>query len=759
VTPTLLDRYDARSTCPRKKDALTTHTRRISRLVLLPIGLILVCLSLGKDRPPFIFAQGETHNIIRVATTGTDAPECGSGTSPCQTIQYAVNLTESGDVILVAEGTYTYSGSTPHSSCSASSTHPPVVCVQNKHLTLLGGYRTGGWSTADPVANPTFIDGGNWYRGVTVVGSSTLEAQASLRMEGFTIQHAMAQGATGGADYQTSGYGGGIFAYRAPVVLRELIFSSNRAIGGSTAQAYGGAGVGGGLAIDSAPDGTTCTLENLTFDGNEARGGSGQDRGGTALGGGMFTYDAVVSASHITLANNTAAAGSSSGSGWANGLTADALGGGAAIHTLSNATLQYVTATGNQALGGNAGTQGADDRAGAAHGGALYAERATLTVLDSDLRHNMVRSGDATNSYVGGGGGIMAGETNLTVERTLIISNTAKGGNGTTTGANGSAGGGGMYLARFTSDATALVLNSVIADNYVEQGTVGSISGGGGGGLWLQGVQIDLIHTTIAHNRLGRRLYGQAGIFVDFGARTPTVANISYSIISDHTSPASNAAALHAWEGNTVNLYRGILANNYKDTNADGYPPPGPGGTFSGVGTMLSPASAGFASPGSPHYNYHILASSAAEDEATGSTTTLDMDRNSRPYNGASDIGADEYAPFALHVSPRDGSLLLDWREGATVWAGVVDHYEVLVTCEQGASPPDQGGCGSPIHAGELTRFVLTGLTNFKPYTVTINVRDPSHSLIASSTTMTASPTNIFVYLPGISRDLASPFS
>src|ERR1700690_2741697 len=43
---------------------------------------------------------------VSVATTGTDAPACGSPASPCKTISYALGLAASGATVHVAAGTY-----------------------------------------------------------------------------------------------------------------------------------------------------------------------------------------------------------------------------------------------------------------------------------------------------------------------------------------------------------------------------------------------------------------------------------------------------------------------------------------------------------------------------------------------------------------------------------------------------------------------------------------------------------------------------
>jgi hypothetical protein len=48
--------------------------------------------------------------------------------------------------------------------------------------------------------------------------------------------------------------------------------------------------------------------------------------------------------------------------------------------------------------------------------------------------------------------------------------------------------------------------------------------------------------------------------------------------------------------------------------------------------------------------------------------------------------------------------------------------------------------------------FTLTGLTNFMDYTIEIEAKGSTDSVIAKSTTVTVSPTAIFVYLPVVAR-------
>jgi hypothetical protein len=96
--------------------------------------------------------------------------------------------------------------------------------------------------------------------------------------------------------------------------------------------------------------------------------------------------------------------------------------------------------------------------------------------------------------------------------------------------------------------------------------------------------------------------------------------------------------------------------------------------------------------------------------------------------------------------------LQLSWVAGVSVLAGGVSSYEVVVTCSAGANPPDQGSCGQPINAGTATTFTLTGLSNFKQYTLTVYARNTQGTVIANSTTIATFPTDLLLYLPLIIR-------
>ncbi len=151
-------------------------------------------------------------------------------------------------------------------------------------------------------------------------------------------------------------------------------------------------------------------------------------------------------------------------------------------------------------------------------------------------------------------------------------------------------------------------------------------------------------HTTFANNRLGDDfVVGHAIQLMSHDGSingTPGVANIEYSIFSDHVG-GDNAATIVVFPGSTLNMKNGLFANNTKETNQDGIPLPT--GTFNGLNTIQRVAAIEYISPGYPNHNYHIQETSAAVDLAVGSSILYDIDGHSRPYGSGPDFGADEF--------------------------------------------------------------------------------------------------------------------
>jgi hypothetical protein len=96
------------------------------------IVLSIALLILASVHGPSVAAQGTTYYV---ATTGTDAPGCGTSGSPCRTIQYAADLVGPGDTVLVNPGTYA-GGITVETSGTASE---PITFQANGTGVVING--------------------------------------------------------------------------------------------------------------------------------------------------------------------------------------------------------------------------------------------------------------------------------------------------------------------------------------------------------------------------------------------------------------------------------------------------------------------------------------------------------------------------------------------------------------------------------------------------------------------------------------------
>ena len=606
-------------------------------------------------------------HYIRVATTGSNSSACGGDASPCRTIQYAVNKASSGDIITVAMGTYTYDPTKNNCTWAITSA---VVCFVDKNLTILGGYTISDWSTADPQNHVTIIDGQNTVRGVI---AEKYNSTASLDMEGFTIQNGLSQGANTTDDYNARGFGGGMWSQKASLILRDMIFKNNRAIGADRNNKFGGYGAGGGLAVEADLNSNLpIVMENVVFQNNQALGGIGTDRGGIATGGGVFISGAFLTASDLVVDNNLSHAGSSTGIGkdTITNLWADSLGGGIALAIGSGANLSRITLTNNRTIGGNAGTA-VSSQAGSGLGGAIYIEQASVNMYDSVIRGNTAQGGTANIGGLAFGGGMNINYATMTVDRTQIVDNLALSGASSNNGNAGQVGGGGIYLAAYESPGSGhlTLTNTVIADNGVQVGTPGNTNLSSGAGMTIWAVTADIVHCTFNSNQFITA--GKAGQAISVeGSGGPTgvagVANISYTIISNHVNSVwpGDTSALTVYGTSSATLDYVMFFGNSNNTNINNKPVSH--GTINQSNILTPPNPIGYISPGDPNYDYHIISSSPAVDQAVGSTTPIDIDGQVRPYGPVSDIGADEYVVPNLSATPNSFSETMDDSSQAT---------------------------------------------------------------------------------------------
>ena len=690
----------------------------LQKTVLLIVGLFIFTITITILQTS-ISKAAPTANTIRVATTGSDISGCGTSATPCRTINHAINQAESGDTILVAAGTYTTPG-----SCVIGSA---IMCVFAKAITIFGGYTTSNWSVPDPTTNLTIIDGQNSNRPILLDGR-THPGTPKIHVEGFTVQNGFVQGGTSGSDLQKAAFGGGLLAETAEFTIRNMVFKNNVAQGGDSSDPVGGFGSGGGIAIKRAANRTL--LENITFEGNKAYGGNGGQRGGYGIGGGLFTFDSIIDGNNLSFDNNISVGGDTSGSGVYNGENSDAQGAGIAIQISSDVVFKNITSTNNRSTGGNA----ANGEAGGAFGAGIFAEQAKVFISDLVVENNVATGGNGKNDTLSAslafGGGVAFSHSNTIIEQASIINNTAQGGNGNVYA--GSAGGGGVYIERFSGSFNTSLTNVIVADNDINMGSGNPQAGGGGGGMFINSSPATLTHVTFARNELGSANMLGNGITLISGAQ----ATISHSIIADHTTPGG-ANAVHAQPGNSVTFNNNLLSGNSSDT--------GGGGSFNGTGSNFT-GSPDFVSSGSPNYDYHIKSGSDAIDQAVGSSTSVDIDNQSRTDFTPADVGADEFAPIVLTAVSNDAELQLNWEADTNLLAGF-HHYQILVTPSGGANAPNEG---TSINANTQTSYTLTGLTNYENYTIVVEGQTNANAKIGQSNTITIFPTDIHLYLPTI---------
>jgi hypothetical protein len=118
---------------------------------------------------------------IRYVDTGGDDSnnDCLDISSPCATIQHAIDVANAGDEVRVAAGTY---DQVQIKSNAQGVTFTQIAYI-DKGLVLQGGFTTSDWNAADPQNNVTTLDPQGHGRGVTILDTYN----NPVTIDGFTI--------------------------------------------------------------------------------------------------------------------------------------------------------------------------------------------------------------------------------------------------------------------------------------------------------------------------------------------------------------------------------------------------------------------------------------------------------------------------------------------------------------------------------------------------------------------------------------------
>lgn len=513
---------------------------------------------------------------------------CSAGPPACDftTIQAAVDISSSGDLIKVAGGTYT----DLHARSAPSGYIGPAVITQvvyiTQAVTIRGGYTTtnGFADPPNPATNRTTLNAHGQGRVLLVAGDIT------PTIDGLHITEGSAAGLEGVRWYDAGGaifcltatatisgnqifsntaeWGGGIFLYRSSATL-----TGNSIISNTTSAASGG-----GVYIYES----IATLRDNSISGNAARG----------YGGGLS-----MAYSTARIISNTFSANSAN---WYNG--------GGINSYRSDATLVGNTLYANRAN----------------DGGGLCLSESTAVLDGNTFFGNWARACC--------GGGLLLLQSAVTLSRNTVSSNLAMyagGGlylyqskatvNGDTISGNGAGHyGGGLHLY---SDSALTLTNSVIADN--------GASHCAGAGLCIWGSSARLLHSTIARNRGGE---GGSGVCVGddpWGAHS--IMTLTSTILVSHTVGITVSA------GSTATLEATLWGSGDWANGTDC------GGTGTIItGTINVWGEPAFVDPEAG--DYHISPGSAALDRGIEVWVRTDIDHQPRPYQ-LPDLGADEYWP------------------------------------------------------------------------------------------------------------------
>jgi fibronectin-binding autotransporter adhesin len=550
---------------------------------------------------------------------------CPSGCT-YSSVQAAVDAADPGDVIKVAQGTYT--------DVHVRQGITQVVYL-SKAITIRGGYTTAFTDPPAPEANPTTLDAQGQGRVLYITGD------IAPTVEGLRITGGDAKGLGGGLEANDDG-GGGVYVNFATAVLSgNLVYSNTAYRGGGLWLNYSDARLNADTIISNvarwAGGGLWLHHSDATLSGNTVNSNTAP-----YAGGGVLHY------SDATLSGNTISSNAADDEGGGLALLnsrATLTGNIVAANTVSYKGGGLYLDSSDAALSDNtiSGNVATNDR-----GGGLYLRSSAATLRGNVIHNNAATANQAGGVYLSSSPAILIGNT--------IYSNTAASDGGglrlfwsdaTLSGntiSHNSATWWGGGLALYFSDATLsgniitgntafeggglhlegespTLVNNVVADNVINQVT------GGGTGIYVLRSFPRLLHTTVARNAGGDGVGVYVTGFRWNGNYEPSVVVMTNTILVNHsvgiTVTAENTATLNAtlWHANATPWSGNVIRTN----------------DHSGA-----PA---FAADG-----YHLTGASAAIDKGVDAGVTTDVDGDSRPQGDNCDLGADEYARWFIYL-------------------------------------------------------------------------------------------------------------
>jgi hypothetical protein len=353
-----------------------SRTLRLGLALTFSLALLIgLLLAMGAARPPDVaLAQGPTIRYVAPAPTGNDnGNDCTNSSTPCATVQYAVDVADPGDEICVATGTYT--------DVQARTGITQVVYI-SKTVTVRGGYTTTNWITSYPITQPTTLDAQKQGRVLYITG------EISPTIDGLRITGGNATGLGGGPSGDT---GGGVYVISATTTFRDNQIFDNKANFGGGLSSYSNADViltgnvisknlasqhAAGLYFRDSPG---AMLITNTINNNKASGGGSQ-----YYGGALFLYS-----HNASLIGNTVS-----------GNTTENICAGLCFKNTANATLESNTVISNYAgeAGGGLHLDNSDvalinnviayNRAGIFGGSGLYIRNSSAHLLHTTLARN-----------------------------------------------------------------------------------------------------------------------------------------------------------------------------------------------------------------------------------------------------------------------------------------------------------------------------------------------------------------------------------